>query len=379
MSRSQALKTHAAVGVPSPQGCVPVARPLMPTLPAIAPYLETLDANRWYTNFGPLVQALESRLTERFSRPTSVVTTTNGTQALTLALQALGAQPGGLCAMPSWTFAATAHAVLAAGLVPWFLDVDPVSGVLDTDHLARRLASSPGPVAAVLPVALFGQPFEYAPWIALQAKTGVPVLVDAAASFDTLKAAPLPTMVSLHATKLVSTGEGGLLASEDAALIHRVRKMTNFGFWGSREAQVSGGNAKLSEYAAAVGLASLDQWPSRRAALASRAQRLRAALVNAPWIQFQPGWGLKWISSTCCVRVVDRDAADLERRLADQGVATRRWWGDGCHAQAAFTSCQADPLPATEALARTTLGLPFFADMTHDEINRVSRAILDLS
>ena len=382
MSAARPLRSLETAPLPagaSAPGPVPVARPLMPPLSAIAPYIEQVDALRWYTNFGPLAQALEARLVQRFPRPTSIVTTTNGTQALTLALQAMDTRPGSLCVLPSWTFAATAHAVMAAGLVPWFVDVDPETGVLDAAHVAERLAAAPGPVAALVPVALFGQPFDFAPWTALRAKTSVPVLVDAAASFDTLTEAPLPTMVSLHATKLVSTGEGGMLASEDPALIERLRKMTNFGFWGSREAQLPGGNAKLSEYSAAVGLASLDQWPARRAALAARAQLMRAALIKAPWIRFQPGWGLDWISSTCCVRIEGRDAADIERRLADQGVATRRWWGDGCHAQAAFRALPTDPLPATEALARSTLGLPFFADMTHDDINRVSRAILDLS
>jgi len=365
-----------AAPVPAADAGVPVAQPLMPPLSAIAPYVERIDAGRWYTNFGPLVQDLEGRLAARFARPTAVVTAANGTQALTLALQAMNLPRGALCVVPSWTFVATAHAVLSAGLFPWFVDVDPASGVLDTAHVTRRLGEAPGPVAAVIPVAQFGRPFDFAPWLAFRNQTGLPVLVDAAASFDTLTEAPLPTMISLHATKLVSTGEGGLLVSEDADLIARVRKMTNFGFWGSREAQVAGGNSKLSEYAAAVGLASLDLWPARRSAFAKAARLLRAGLVGAPWVRFQPGWGVDWVSSTCCVRVDGQTAAELERRLAERGIATRRWWGDGCHVQAAFRDLPADPLPVTEALARETLGLPYFADLSTDDINRICVALL---
>jgi dTDP-4-amino-4,6-dideoxygalactose transaminase len=80
---------------------------------------------------------------------------------------ALGAKPGGLCVMPSWTFVATAHAAIQAGLTPWFLDVDPVTGVLDADHVRERLAHAPGPVSAVIPVAAFGQPLDPEPWAKL--------------------------------------------------------------------------------------------------------------------------------------------------------------------------------------------------------------------
>ena len=377
--RRDTLQSGAADPVRAEADGVPVAQPLMPPLSAIAPYIAQIDARRWYTNFGPLLLALEARLAMRFAAPATVVTAANGTQVLTLALQAMNLPAGALCALPAWTFVATAHAVLAAGLVPWFVDVDPGSGALDPAHLLRRLAAAPRAVAAVIPVAQFGRPFDFAPWLDFQAETGLPVLVDAAASFDTLDRAPLPTMISLHATKLVSTGEGGLLISEDGDLVARVRKMTNFGFWGSREAQVTGGNFKLSEYAAAVGLASLDEWPVRRRAFAQAAQLLRAGLVGAPWVRFQPGWGVDWVSSTCCVRIEGRRAAEVEQRLADLGVSTRRWWGDGCHVQPAFRHLPADPLPATESLARETLGLPYFSDLSMDDINRICAAVLSVS
>src|SRR3954469_25766004 len=85
---SSALLSAAEVAVPP----VPVARPLMPSAEAILPYLQRIDAKRWYSNFGPLLIELEARLAARFTRPTLVCTAVNGTQALTLALQALRAK-----------------------------------------------------------------------------------------------------------------------------------------------------------------------------------------------------------------------------------------------------------------------------------------------
>src|SRR4051812_8466736 len=88
-----------------------VARPFMPLAHAIAPYLNQIDQTGWYSNFGPLLTAMEQRLAARFETPVAIATVANGTQALTLALMASRAPQATLCAVPSWTFVATLHAV----------------------------------------------------------------------------------------------------------------------------------------------------------------------------------------------------------------------------------------------------------------------------
>jgi dTDP-4-amino-4,6-dideoxygalactose transaminase len=272
---------------------------------------------------------------------------------------------------------ATAHAAIQAGLVPWFVDVDPVTGVLDADHVRERLTHAPGPVSAIVPVAAFGQPLDPAPWAKLAEDTGLPVVIDAAASFDSVSAAPIPTMVSLHATKSLGIGEGGFIASEDAGFIDRFRALTSFGFMGDREARFAANNAKLSEYTCAVGMAALDQWPSTRTAYATTAQRLRMALLHTPSVVFQPGWGLDWVSSTCVVELPEGATSAVEVALKAQGVDSRRWWGNGCHRAPAFAHYPADALPASERFAASTLGLPYFADMDIDQVNRVALALAE--
>src|SRR5512141_600497 len=110
---------------------VAVARPRLPNADAIAPYLQRIDEARWYSNFGPLLTEFEARIAGRYRPGTEVVTVTNATQALTLALKAMDLPAGGYVALPAWTFVATAHAVMQAGLKPWFLDVDPQTWMLD--------------------------------------------------------------------------------------------------------------------------------------------------------------------------------------------------------------------------------------------------------
>jgi dTDP-4-amino-4,6-dideoxygalactose transaminase len=352
---------------------LPVARPWAPPAEALLPYLHEIDANRWYSNFGPLLTRFEERLADRFAAPTAVATCSNATQGITLALKALGVKPG-LCLMPAWTFVATAHAAMAAGLTPHFLDVDIETQVPSLADV--RAAIAKGGVSAVIIVAPYGAPLEHGPWEALMDATGVPVLIDAAAAFDTLTRAALPTLVSLHATKLLGVGEGGYLASEDADLAARFRQQTSFGFQGSRESLVPATNAKLSEYAAAAGLAALDGWPALRLRYAMVAQKLRLALALVPEVQFQPGWGTHWVSTTCVVRMAGGGATLLEASLAESGVDTRRWWGGGCQASPAFAACPADALPNTERLARETMGLPFAADMDEDDIDWLACAVI---
>ena len=372
---SQKLRTAPVIAFPG-QGRLPVAQPLLPPAEAILPYLQRIDQQRWYSNFGPLVTDLEQRLGKRFAAPAGVVTVSSGTQGLILALKALGARRGSLCALPSWTFVATAHAVLQAGLIPWFLDVDPDTWMLDPDHVRSRLWAAPGAVSAVITVAAYGRTPNIDRWCDFRRETGTPVLIDAAAAFDALDDARIPAVVSLHATKAFGVGEGGFVAGEDTDYLARVRQLSSFGFRGTREAHIPATNAKLSEYAAAVGLAGLDGWSATRARFLGVAQNLRIALIDAPEVEFQPGWGVNWISSVCVVRVPEGKLEAVEANLTREGVDTRRWWGAGCHAGPVFAGCPRDALPNTLDLARSTLGLPFAADLDHASVNRIAGAVL---
>ncbi|MDB5499951.1 MAG: DegT/DnrJ/EryC1/StrS aminotransferase [Phenylobacterium sp.] len=362
-------------GFPPSDGLV-VARPRLPDLEALTPYLRKIDELAWYSNFGPLVRDFEARLAQRFLPSAATLTVANATLGLAIGLKALSAPEGALCAIPSWTFVATAHAVLQAGLIPWFVDVDPVSWMLDPGYVRDRLSAAPGRVAAVIPVCAFGQQIDMAAWSAFRRETGLSVLVDAAAAFDTATEASLPTVVSLHATKALGVGEGGFVACEDADFIERMQERTSFGFRGSRNAWVPATNAKMSEYTAAVGLAGLDLWPATRLRYAKVAQRLRIALMGTPEVGFQPGWGLNWVSSTCVVGLPANSADRIEARLEAQGIQTRRWWGAGCHRSTAFAGLPTDLLPVTEQAADSTLGVPYFADMTGDEVDWLAEALV---
>ncbi|HEV2038350.1 MAG TPA: DegT/DnrJ/EryC1/StrS family aminotransferase, partial [Candidatus Eremiobacteraceae bacterium] len=209
-----------------------------------------------------------------------------------------------------------------------------------------------------------------------RARSGLPVVIDAAAGFDAVTPGAIPVVVSLHATKIFGVGEGGFVMSTDLALVRDVRARSNFGFAGTREARTPAVNAKLSEYHAAVGLAALDEWPEVRSKWIEVAQAYRRALAESNLLRFQDGFGQSWIAATCVLQLANSGANQLESALAEAGIETRRWWGGGAHRHAATAAYPRTPLPVTEALANSTVAIPFFRDLDPGDMHQVAKCVL---
>jgi dTDP-4-amino-4,6-dideoxygalactose transaminase len=352
-------------------------RPKLPHLDRLVPYLRAIDEARIYSNFGPLVRSFEERLAGRSGLPLgTVASVANATIGIALALAAQGARPGTLCVIPAWSFVASAHAATMAGLIPYFIDVEKGSWALEPDATAEAIDGAPAAVGAVMPVVPFGRPINIAAWDDFQARTGLPVVIDAAAGFDTVSPSTVPTVVSLHATKVMGIGEGGFVMSTDQALIRDIGARSNFGFVSSREARSPAVNAKLSEYQAAVGLAALDEWTEVRDEWMAVAAGYREALAQSSTLEFQDGFGESWITSTCVVSLAEPAAVQLESRLAEAGIDSRRWWDAGAHAHRGTAGFPRALLPTTRMLSETTLGLPFFRDLRQQDVERVVECVL---
>jgi dTDP-4-amino-4,6-dideoxygalactose transaminase len=356
---------------------LPIMRPRLPSAQSLLPYLCRIDSARIYSNFGPLSAQLERRLAAHFRVADHTVTTVaNGTLGLALALGAQGARPGTLCVIPAWTFIASAQAAAIAGLVPFFVDVDPLTWALDPDAVGRIIGEAPGEVGGVMPVVPFGQPIDFGAWDRFRSKTGLPVVIDAAAGFDSLTPTETPAVVSLHATKAFGVGEGGFVLSTDPSLIRGIRTRANFGFDGTREAIVPALNAKMSEYHAAVGNAALDEWNVARAEWLAPAAAYRERLTRSAVARSQPGFGETWVSSICVIRFDDPGAGELESKLQRAGIEARRWWSDGAHTLPSTLHLPRMSLPVTEQLARSTIAVPLFRGLRALEIDRVVDCVL---
>ena len=354
---------------------IPVARPQLPKAERLLPYLQRIDEARWYSNHGPLLREFEASLAKHFNvAPEHLAVVANGTVALSAALVALGAAPGSRCLLPSWTFVGSAAAAWAANLTPHFVDVDERSWMLSPQALSARRDLDD--VSAVMTVSAFGAPVDSKSWDSFTEGTGIPALIDGAASLDTVasidrfRPSKTPIMISLHATKVFGIGEGGLVVSTDTAFMERFRKVCNFGVWETPTGQILGYNAKLNEYNAAVGLAMLEEWPSRRESAKTLTAHYRSVLSSLPDVEMVPEYGEDWVSCYCNVRL-RQEAAPVIARLKAQGIETRRWWQSGVHVQPAYRSFPHDDLSVTEDISKRTFGLPFFHDMAESQVRRV--------
>jgi dTDP-4-amino-4,6-dideoxygalactose transaminase len=266
-----------------------------------------------------------------------------------------------------------------AGLVPYFIDVDPKGGMIEPDRVVKEVACAPASVGAIMPVAPFGRPIDVAAWDRFRSRTGLAVAIDAAGCFDSLLPGETPAVVSLHATKIMGVGEGGFVACTDASLVSDIRVRANFGFRGTRQAVATAVNAKLSEYHAAVGLAALDEWAIAREEWMEAARVYRATLLESNHLRFQDGFGQDWVASTCVVSLAKSGAATAQRELTASGIETRRWWGDGSHSHPATAACPRTALPVTAAFAQAAVGLPFYRDLAADDIQRIADVVLSVN
>lgn len=350
---------------------IPVMRPRLPQQRQLAPYLQEIDANRIYTNFGPLQLQLELRLADYLGVSSEhVLLVANGTLALQGAVETAATKSSDWV-MPSWTFVASAEAVSTAGAAICFADVD-------AHTWAMQVGDEPSSRPHLI-VAPFGAPPQVAQW---RRKVGAsPMIIDAASCFDSCAAMSAEAldnsmvMISLHATKLVTTGEGGLLVG-DPQWIRDIKRWANFGFRGKRIADVRGTNAKLSEYGAAIGLASLDQWRVSREELVGRLSRYERGL-SAIGVGVQPSAASGYVTSTIVAQFKSHERRDQCRAALDShGIETRAWWSEGVHRMESFADCKLrEPLVVTDHLAQTTLGLPFYIDMSESDIDRVIEVI----
>lgn len=363
---------------------IPLLLPDMPTADDLMPWLRRIDAARRYSNFGPLTGELEVALGAQFSAanraPVYVTTVNNATAGLELALIALDLKPASRVLVPALTFVATATAVVRAGHVPVIADVDPHSWLL-TPSLARDAAARMR-LAAVMPVATFGCPHDMQAWNAFSADTGLPVVIDAAAAYGNQWDCGGATLVfSLHATKSLAAGEGGIVASRDARMVARVRQLSNFGISLDARAitpvgqvEISGTNAKMSEYHAAIGLANLARWPAHSAQRIALYERYQGALGAVAALR--PAWQRTPAAITrtlLCFRVPVAGMREaIELACAQARIDTRRWYLPALNRHDGFTELPVcGPLPVADALSNELVGLPFHTRLPTADLRRI--------
>jgi dTDP-4-amino-4,6-dideoxygalactose transaminase len=350
-----------------------------------------MDEARHYTNFGPLVRELESRLANLFgahakdTQRLHITTVSSATQGIELVLSSLNLPKGSRILVPALTFVATLTAVIRAGHIPVVTDIDPENWLL-TPEIAAAAVTATGAQAAVV-VSTFGHPQDTRAWSDFQKISGTRIVIDAAGAFGSqwVDADDIPVVFSMHATKSLSAGEGGFVVCGRQLLNASVAQMSNFGINLDPESRVPvgylsscGTNAKLSEFHAAVALASLDRW-DEQATRRQQLYRYYRGLLNASCgaaLNWQAGPG-PCAPTTLCVRLGSgARRQSLEALCAERGIATRRWYQPLLHQHAPeIGTIIKPPVPQAERIAEDLIGLPFFVGMTNAQIELVVNAV----
>ncbi len=362
---------------------VPIYKPMLPRGTALLPYLSRMDESRVYSNRGPLIALLEERLADCLTGTReSVVTAASGTAALQAAiLAAAGRAAVGktLALMPGYTFSATAFAAQAAGYEPCFCDLAPGAWRLrPEDVLANPRIEKAG---IVIPVAPFGELPAQQEWLNFQRQTGIPVVIDAAASFEAIRQNPalsvgdIPLSLSFHATKSFSTAEGGAVVWADREGLEKAAQAMNFGMLYARASRSAGFNGKLSEYHAAIGLAGLDALDEKQAmrqSVLAIYRREAAAFGLTSRLVLSPA-----IASCYALFRADTEggAQAVVHALERRRIETRFWYGRGVQAEPYFVAQGALALPETEKMATRIVGIPIADDMAEHNVKRIMEAL----
>jgi perosamine synthetase len=359
---------------------IPFARPYLRGDEGAA--VAEVIASGWVSQ-GPRVRAFEEAFAARVGAADAVATT-NCTTALQLALYVSGIGPGDEVIVPSLSFIATANAVWQNGATPVFADVDPLTGNVDAATVEAVISDR---TKAIMPVHQLGLPADMDPLMELADRRGLVVVEDAACAIGArYRSRPIGSLgplagFSLHPRKVITTGEGGMIAVEDPAIADRLRKLRQHAMDVSDVARHAasdvviesyperGWNSRMTDMQAALGLTQLellDEILDQRRRLAAR---YSAAFAGHPHLTppYEPEYAERtWQSYALHLSPsAPLGRTELMRRLLQDGIPTRRGVM-AIHQERAYGEMKVD-LPNTEMLSSETFMLPLFPGMTEEQ------------
>ncbi len=354
---------------------------------------ECLDTN-WVSSVGPFVDRFEREVAAYVGVPHAVATV-NGTAALHVALLGAGVEPGDEVLVPSFTFIATAHAVVQCGAHPVFLDCEPVSWGLDpgktVDFLARECVVKGGQVVnrtsgrvvrALLPVHLYGHPCDLDPLLEIAATFPIALVEDATEVLGAryrgrrVGSHGLAGCLSFNGNKIITTGGGGMVLTHDERLAARVRRLTTQGRTDAVEFihEEIGFNYRLTNIQAALGVAQLEQLDGFVDSKRGTARAYTEALTRLGGVEplAEPPWAFStfWMYSVLLDPGAWGDVRPLIAAADAAGIQLRPLWRP-LHRQPAFSDRQAYRVEVADRLYERGISLPCSVGITAEQRARV--------
>jgi perosamine synthetase len=354
----------------------------------IAAVVEVLRSGR--LSLGPMQERFEALMAE-YCGVRHAVAVSSGTTALHLLARAVGIGPGDEVLVPSFTFAASVNCILYQGAVPVFVDIDPETYNLDPQDLERKITPR---TRAVVAVDCFGHPAEWEQLERLAEKYGLRMIDDSCEALGAryrgraLGSFGDAATFAFYANKQITTGEGGMIVTDDDCIADLCRSWRNqgrgrMGVW--LEYEQLGYNYRMDEMSAALGASQMGRLDSILAKRAAVARMYNDRLADISWLT--PPRAREDVSVSWFVYVITL-AAGVDRqavigRLAGQGVPSRAYFPP-VHLQSYFQALQRQgalgsgwdwspgSLPVTEAIGERTLALPFHSNLSQTDVERVT-------
>jgi dTDP-4-amino-4,6-dideoxygalactose transaminase len=356
-----------------------VGRPNIGNRNRLMERMNDLLDRRWLTNNGPYVQAFERKIAEIVG-VTNCVAICNATSGLELAIRALGLS--GEVIVPSFTFVASAHALLWQGIKPVFCDIDPRTHNIDGRHVEEAITPH---TSGIMGVHVWGRPCNPDALAEIARRRNLKLFFDAAHAFGcSYKGRMIGSLgdaeiFSFHATKFLNTFEGGAVTTNNDELAAKIRLMRNFGFAGYDNVVSIGTNAKMSEASAAMGLTSLESMEEFIDVNYRNYKRYRdrlAGLSGVFMVQYDESeeCNYQYIILEIDETTTEVSRDQFQKILWAENVLARRYFCPPCHEMEPYRSYHTNPgclLVETERLSKRVLSLPTGTAMNAKSIDDV--------
>ena len=359
-----------------------VTRSSMPAFEEYCDEIRELWDSHWLTNMGTKHRQLEAEL-KRYLGCEELALFTNGHLALENVIEAFDLH-GEIITTP-FTFASTTHAIVRNGCTPVFCDIDPVTFTMDPGKIEALITDR---TVAILPVHVYGNLCDVDRIGAIAQKHGIPVIYDAAHSFGVFRNGVSSAcfgdaaMFSFHATKVFHTIEGGAVSCRGADMYRRLCDLKNFGIHGLESTTYVGGNAKMNEFCAAMGLCNLRHIDEEIAKRKRAAERYRDHLEGIDGIRLnavQPDVKSNYAYFPVIFEEKDFGAsrAEVYEALRAQGIMARKYFYPLTNTFSAFNGAyDVRRTPTALHISQRVLTLPLYADLENEDIDRICEVIL---
>ena len=361
-----------------------VTRSSMPDIDEYINEIRQTWDSRWLTNMGCKHEELKDKLKD-YLGVSNIELLVNGHLALEMTMQAMGLK-GDVITTP-FTFVSTTHAIVRSGLNPVFCDIDPDDYTIDVNKLEDVLTKD---TCAVMPVHVYGNICNIEAIDDFAARHGLKVIYDAAHTFgETYKGRGIgcfgdASCFSFHATKVFHTIEGGCVCFGDEALAGALYGLKDFGFIDPEDAGYIGGNAKMNEFCAAMGLCNLrhvDDDINKRKAVYERYNEqldgVRGLRLNSVRKDVHSNYAYYPVVFDPEQFGNDRDA--VMEALNKNGIGARRYFYPATNAMSCYKGMfDPDKTPVTKRISERVLTLPIYPDLALEDVDRICGIIIEL-